>query len=99
MRLLPALLLLLAGSCPCLAAPDLPSGEEEEKVLKDAGLVTDGDTLLKFFRARTPSEADQARLAGLVRDLGSRSFAVRQKASRELAAAGEVAIPLLKAAI
>ena len=102
MRLLPCFLLaaLLQAAPPsAMTPPASADGKEEEKILKDAGLPTDTPSLLKFFRTRTPSDSDRAQLAELVRKLGSRSFAVREKASRELVAAGEVALPLLKAAL
>jgi putative pyrroloquinoline-quinone binding quinoprotein len=99
MCLLPSLLLaaLLQAAPP--SATGAPDGKDEEKILKDAGLPTDTPSLLKFFRTRTPSQADRDRLAGLVRTLGSRSFAAREKASRELVAAGEFALPFLKAVL
>src|SRR5262245_3263541 len=83
------LLFVPAGS-PAQSASDV---REEEKLLKDAGLLTDGPSLLKYFRDRTPTEANRARLAELVRQLGHRSFQVREKATRQLIAAGEMALP------
>src|SRR5438128_1438932 len=97
--LLPALLLLLASPGDGLSSSPNTKGEEEARTLKDAGLATDTPSLLKFFRSRTPSDADRARLAGLVRDLGNASFRVREKASRELVAAGEPSLSLLRAAL
>jgi HEAT repeat protein len=101
MRLLPFLLLaaLLRTAPPSARAAAIPDGKDEEKILKDAGLPTDTPSLLKYFRTRTPSQADRSRLAALVQSLGSRSFAAREKASRELVAAGEVALPYLKAVL
>ena len=101
MRLLPCLLAFLLQAAPPTGTtpPTSANGKEEEKILKDAGLPTDTSSLLKFFRTRTPSDADRANLAALVRKLGSRSFAVREKASRELVTAGEVALPFLKAVL
>ena len=95
---LPVLLLLAALPSGTIALP-IPDGKEEEKILKDAGLAADPSSLLKFFRTRTPSTGDRARLTALMRDSGSRSFAVREKASRALTAAGETALPFLKAAL
>lgn len=95
----PVLLLLLAVSSRAFAAPEQPNGAEEERILRDAGLATDNASLLKFFRSRIPSENDRAHLAALVRNLGSRSFPTRQQASRELVAAGERALPFLKAVL
>jgi hypothetical protein len=80
-------------------APPPADGAEDEKFLKAAGLPTDGAGLLKFFRDRTPSTKSRDRLAALVRQLGDRSFRVREKASRELTAAGEPALEFLRAAV
>src|SRR5262249_57845298 len=80
------------------AGPEAPDLREEEKVLEAAKLPTDGPGLLKYFRDRTPSEAEKTRLAALVRQLGHRSFAVREKASRQLIAAAGAGPPLLETA-
>ena len=84
---------------PVVRAAPPPEGQDDEKTLKAAGLATDGPALLKFFRDRTPSTEKRDRLSALVRQLGSRSFAARKKASQELAAAGELALPFLKQAL
>jgi HEAT repeat protein/outer membrane protein assembly factor BamB len=70
-----------------------------EKALQEAKIQTDGPSLLQYFRARTLSEADKAKLAGIVRQLGSRSYKVRAKASRDLLIAGRAAIPFLRPAL
>src|SRR5262245_17143225 len=81
------------------AGPEAPDLREEEKVLEAAKVPTDGPGLLSYFRDRTPSDAEKLRLATLVRQLGHRSFAVREKASRQLITAGEAALPFLKPAL
>ena len=69
----------------------------DEALLQSAGFQVDGPGLLEFFRQRILSaSADQDRLEKLVRQLGSDSFALRQKASKELKAAGPRAIPVLR---
>src|SRR5262249_56994311 len=65
----------------------------------DGGLRTDAACLLGFFRQRTLSDADQARLAAKVRFLGDRSFQVREKTTQELIAAGRLAVPFLRPAV
>jgi HEAT repeat protein len=79
------------------------SGEEDlaeaEKIVSQAGLKTDSDSLLAFLRRRTLSDADRARLAATVRDLGDNSFAVRTQASADLVNAGPNAVPFLRSAI
>ena len=89
-------LLFVPAASPAQSGSDV---REEEKLLKDAGLPTDGPALLKYFRDRTPTEANRARLAELVRQLGHRSFQVREKATRQLMSAGEMALPFLKPAL
>ncbi|MCI0465139.1 MAG: HEAT repeat domain-containing protein [Gemmataceae bacterium] len=74
-------------------------GAADEKLLRDAGLRTDGPGLLEYFRQRTPSGNDRERLALLVEQLGHRTFAVREKASRELLRAGEHALEFLRAVL
>lgn len=82
-----------------LTAPPARTGEtEDEQVLRAAGVKTDGAALLGFFRRRTPGAEDVRKIAGLVRRLGNRSFAVRERASVELVKWGRPALPLLRAA-
>jgi SAM-dependent methyltransferase len=54
--------------------------------------------LLEFFRKRTPSEADRATIPTLVRRLADPAFAVRERASADLAALGKSAVPFLRKA-
>jgi hypothetical protein len=80
----------------------LPAMSEEESAaheatLRAAGLKSDGPALLDFFRKRTVSEADQKKLAALVRQLGADEFEDRNQASAALTAAGRKAVPYLKA--
>jgi HEAT repeat protein len=71
----------------------------DEATLRAAGLQTDGPALLEFFRKQTLSEADQARLAATVRQLGASSYRAREKASDDLEKAGRSAIYFLRAAL
>jgi HEAT repeat protein len=95
--LLVSLFLLRPGIVP--AAPEKAVLSDEEKLLKEAGLPTDGPGLLDYFRRRTLSQADRERLASLVRQLGNRSFARRERASEALVAVGEAALPFLAPAL
>src|SRR5262245_17070049 len=92
----PSVLILVVVPVPLL-------GDErtacDEAVLKAAGLASDGPALLRFFRQRTPTEAELARLAAEVRRLGADSFQERERATRQLRAAGRSALPLLRAAV
>jgi HEAT repeat protein len=71
----------------------------DEKMLKDAGLKTDGDALLNFFRQRTLSDVDMTRLREAIHLLGDDDFHVREKATNELSRAGRAAWPLLRQAL
>lgn len=93
--LITALALMLAGHSPV----EEPAPSYDETMLKDAGVPTDDAGLLDFFRKRTLSEAEQARIAQTVRKLGDQSFAVREKASAELIGLGRMARPYLKPAL
>src|SRR5688500_12442225 len=69
-----------------------------EATLKQAGVGTDGATLVAFFRKRTPNDEERKRLAEARRQLGDEDFETREKASRDLIAAGRAALPLLRPA-
>jgi hypothetical protein len=90
--------LALAGAAPLPAAEPDPELGYAEQTLREARVTPDGPTLLRFFRQRTLSRADRARLAELVRRLGADDFQERQRAFRELGRAGPVARPFLEAA-
>jgi hypothetical protein len=80
------------------AEPDVELADAVQ-TLQQARLGTDGPALLDFFKKRTLSEADQAKLAGIVRQLGDPSFRVRQQADKDLLVAGRAARPFLRAAL
>jgi hypothetical protein len=71
----------------------------DEKTLKDAGVGTDGESLLTFFKRRTLTDADHTRFQEAVRLLGDDDFQVRQKATADLKAAGRVVLPYLRPAV
>lgn len=83
-----------------LAASDTPAQTDDsishdEKVLKEAGIGSDGPALLEFFRKRTLSEKDRARIALLISRLGDEDFDVREGASHDLIRLGATAAPAL----
>jgi hypothetical protein len=80
-----------------VADPD--PGAEDEKILKDAGVATDGPNLLEFFRKRTLTKECEEKILALIRQLGDNAFRVREKASAELVAMGVVAVPFLHHAV
>jgi HEAT repeat protein len=71
-----------------LASPARADVSEDEKTLKEANLETDADSLLEFFRRRTLKSEEVTRVQQLIVLLGDDSFAVREKASRELIGMG-----------
>jgi hypothetical protein len=96
-RLVALVLLLLV--CAVDLRGDEPEPNPDEVLLKKAGIAADGPALLAFFRARTLSDEEQARLVDKVQRLGDPSFPVRRKAAAELVAAGRAALPALRAAL
>jgi hypothetical protein len=92
-----AVVLALAG--PGRAAEADPDLAFAEKTLREAKVATDGPALLAFFRQRTLSEADRAKLAETVRRLGDVKYHVRLKAEKQLRAAGRGALSLLRPAL
>jgi HEAT repeat protein len=87
--------LLLGG--PRLAAAG--AAEEDEALLRAAGVPADGPALLDFFRSRTLDGTDGAQIKALVRQLGDDAFTVREQASRKLVAIGPRAREVLRAAL
>ena len=88
-RFLPCLFLLLPllpGPAPSRA--DEPEVDYDREMLKEHGLKAEGPALLDFFRGRTLDDAKRKKVQQLIRDLGHPRFAVRDKASKELAAFG-----------
>src|SRR5262245_48119017 len=78
------LLALLAVRLSAAADEKDTALEEDETLVRDAKEPTDTAGLVAFFRKRTLSETDRAALQGLVEQLGARSFAKREDASRRL---------------
>jgi hypothetical protein len=68
----------------------------EERLLREAGVGTDGPGLLAFFRSRTVSAADRERLKQAVRELGDDQFEVRERASNDLVRASRFALRMLR---
>jgi hypothetical protein len=75
-----------------------PGRQDEERVLRAAGLETDPHSLLAFLRRQAPDPAKVARVRALVRKLGDDSFDVREQAATELVALEKVAVPFLQRA-
>jgi HEAT repeat protein len=94
------LLLVLAACCFLFArsgpSEDAPPSGADKETLKAAKVGTDGPALLEFLRRRTLTPAERARINGLVRQLGDRSYKVRQKATASLVACGGAAVAALR---
>src|SRR5581483_4819751 len=92
-------LLAVLGS-PTLAAedPDATTRQEDERLVRESKVPPDAPGLLAFFRKRTLSAQDRQGIEKLVIQLGHRSFALREKASRRLEDWGPSALTYLTAA-
>jgi hypothetical protein len=94
----------LLGPIVCVLLPVAGSAAEKAaeadmSVLKAAGIPTDASSLAAYFKRRTATLADQARIKELVRRLGNDEFKVREEASRQLVMLGPRARPFLQAAL
>jgi Ca2+-binding EF-hand superfamily protein/HEAT repeat protein len=67
-----------------------------EEVLREAGLGTDGEALLEFFRQRTGPKADLDELTALVRQLGDPDPPTRSRAVAKVLTRGPWAVPALR---
>src|SRR5207253_6785754 len=72
---------------------------QEVKLLQDAGVATDGPGLLQFFRKKTLTEEQRRNIKELIQQLGSKNFAAREKATKQLIALGHAAGPTLETAL
>ncbi len=77
------------------AADPEPMTAADEQLLRSAKVGTDDADLLEFFRGRTVSEADRAKIDDLIKQLGDNSFKVRQKATADLIRFGPAVIKFL----
>jgi hypothetical protein len=82
-------------------ASDSPPADfvEDEKLLKDAEIATDGPGLLEFIRKRILTAAEIERIDALVRRLGDMEFRNRVQASRDLKDIGKASLPKLRLAL
>lgn len=88
---------LLAAAGTCLAQQD-ERATVDIKTLEAAGVASDGQSLLDFFRKRTRGNVDRARIEALIRRLGDEDFVTREQATRELSGLGAAAVPALRQA-
>ncbi len=71
----------------------------DERVLRAAKVSTDDAALLDYLRKRTLDPARRDRILALVQKLGDNDFDTRERAKKDLAAEGEVALPILGQAV
>jgi HEAT repeat protein len=97
--------LFLAGFLPGLflsseiiAAEPNPFAADEQ-ILRAAKIGSDGPSLLEYFRQQKPASGQLEKIQVLIRRLGDRSYEAREKASKDLAAMGFSAAPLLRQAV
>jgi HEAT repeat protein len=77
----------------------LEAATDDDKLLRGEKVEPTTAEVLAYVRKKTLGEKDIERLRGLVKDLGSRSFAVRVKATNGLMEEGTKALPFLKLAV
>jgi outer membrane protein assembly factor BamB len=92
--------LLLLGAAACAARGDEAAelAKYDERVLKDAGLGTNGTDALVFLRKRTLSPEDLRTIPKLIRQLGDGDFDKREEASKRLLEFGPPVLPLIRPA-
>ncbi len=73
-----------------------PGDDTDERVLREAGVGTDGPSLVKYFRTRAQAGVDGKKIAALIKQLGSGVFEERERASAELVGIGGQAEPHLR---
>ena len=69
----------------------------DESVLRHANLSTDSKTLLEYLNRRILPEKERPEIERLIRQLGSSSYAVREKAAQALVRRGPAALEVLRA--
>src|SRR5947209_20039135 len=90
-----ALFSLLSVSLCCSGASAKEPESREEALFRKAGLPSDDAGLLAYLKGRSLAADDAEQIDKLVRQLGSRKFIERQRASTHLIAAGAAALPAL----
>ena len=96
MKSLSLLLLVLSLALVPPAAPAADKLLQDEALLHNAGIGTDGAGLLTYFRGRSATEVDPDRLKTLLARLGDEQIPVREQAVGEIVAIGPLAVPALR---
>jgi hypothetical protein len=92
-------LLLLSLIVPFSIARAEDTRAADEQILRSSGVELEDAALLDYFRKRTLPDADRAKLATLVQQLGDSVFIVRNRACNDLIDRGATALPLLREAL
>ena len=92
---------ILLGLSVWLAWTSAPAAQnaalsQDEQILKHAGIATDGQGLIDYFRRHTLSAEEQAALRQRATQLGNNIFSVRVKATDDLIRAGRASLPWLR---
>lgn len=70
----------------------LDNTTEDEKILSDAGLKSDGTSLIQFLSRRSEDKIDPSQIKALITKLGDDNFTIREQASASLNAIGIAAL-------
>jgi hypothetical protein len=73
-------------------------GAADERLLSQAGVKTDAASVAAFLRKQTPEMATTEKIKALIAKLGHDEFDVREQATKDVAALGAPALPLLEEA-
>src|SRR5262245_53741248 len=88
------------GVLMLLAAPFVRADSpDEERLLRQANIPTDGSSLIALVRKSTPLHVDVRNIGTLVERLGSEDFIERERAVQDLIALGALAAPHLRQAL
>lgn len=91
-------LALLSAARATAQEADAETRAADVRTLQAAGVGTDGQGLIDFFKSRSPDPADRERVPLRVKQLGDEDFDVRERASADLVRIGVPAVGALKAA-
>ncbi|HYV36132.1 MAG TPA: HEAT repeat domain-containing protein, partial [Gemmataceae bacterium] len=78
------------------AQPPDKTDDADEQTLRAAGISSDADSLLEFFRERMQPKVELDKLLAVARQLGDADAKTRAKAAAKLLARGSLAIPALR---
>ena len=90
------------SACPNVALPQARAespAEDDERILLDAGLSSDGPALLAFFQARARTGIDHEHLHRLMQQFVEGADEQRLQATEELLGLGPLALPIVRQTI